>query len=1302
MLLEYNVRRATRDDINAIADLSYLQNAQGFGNKRSMYGGKDALFKSYQTVRLVVETRDAGEKTVVVAYAELRNYPAIGSLPSDSWLEWIQERYCIEYPISWVNTLFFTYCIYDKDHPNALLQIQREAFFIENRISYLIAVKMPTLRENSGFYAETFTDLEKNAKIFYPREFSIQSNPNTQCLYIVHRYGLLAKINYRKALAEDNDDIVEIHECEFPEMREELGDFYIAEELMRHDQDAKNNVLIVAETEDDNKEQTTSGFLWLEANVDIRFYVKNYEMESFGNLMSVNYSKPYAFETISVLSVEPKPEATLFTADAMNDLEGMTIIGGMPMQDSATSVASASLFKVSSIQGQIIISNSSETLEKFCMVEAIYLKFMLIFEKLTTINYYINQRKTSINLCYNKDHPGIDGVQSATNVFVLRFICARKNFPLERLFNFLCAMFSMFPDRDYCIMVMPTSTKPLRSHLEALKYFMPVAQRPSEMSNLDEVYITHRSTIFGEISLYRLEKEDVETIRRLALNLKIDGDHAIMSYSSSFSYSSKVNTQVHADNEVHVIEQIMTDVLENPHSEFDVFTIRCGNSSRPAHENTSIGFVIIRRFLYHADLLRHYHLPKDDYHLEHERAEIITLKLHPLFYNSCDLIFRSLAGRTNYFDYYFFFCRKANIFSNDLKTLMMIVEPKQRKQNIFGRKRSEQKSRKAIDGLPSNDFYDDHITVFRHKLNPSKFFGNSNRLVIIGFSPECRAFLRQLLFLWNSKDHKNSEVYTCLPRLHVTVIAGPGQVEAEYECTFACPDCSSADARNCFIYNQNGACYVRDVVARMDLRYWVQFITGHVNYIDRGKKLVRINKTCDIFYDTLMLMNSVDFNLQHSLRGPQRPYNFIELNHRLDRFIMFYKVRVLLEELKRSYRILIFGGNLSTYECIDFLLTHGVDPVHVILVQPREPIPSENEQKFKNPLDDTNIDFVLDDMMSDLNLTIHRDFTFSHWVQHASSNFILEVVFTDGRKNELRIDCDLFISFKVGYMEPNVKKYLISSDINLKNNRILVNKNFQTNDPDIYAAGKFIEMNEFVNHQYRFVSEMETAEKVSKRRVVSLPDNSRAFALQLIHIMGFRVPNKPIDEKYSCPAFFRAKLPMNHYITKVTMPRRYLFSCVVRCKNCTLTTYHQNTFCRISLSQKMIVDEIVVVMKNATSLDYLEHFCGKHETLLNHLKANYKNRRIKCFLKFLQKPWTELLMHDDFDDFQRQNHRILMPMIKSLETVRQLTDIHLQEVNNQILEQNVIDFVRENRDDFHHEFALPEDYVGDDWLQDYK
>lgn len=249
-----------------------------------------------------------------------------------------------------------------------------------------------------------------------------------------------------------------------------------------------------------------------------------------------------------------------------------------------------------------------------------------------------------------------------------------------------------------------------------------------------------------------------------------------LSSDSSFSYNSKVNAFVNIDNEVQVIQQIMNDVLEKENSNYDVFTIRCGNSTKAAIHNTAIGFVILRKFLHYHELHYHYHLPNNDQHLDNERAEIISLRLHPLFSNCCDVILRNLAAKTRYFDFYFIYARNVRLFlytlhkyffilyaldmlqkflfSNDLKTMMMPIEPTPMKKFFFTNidKKLQWGSKTLLTGLPDFDYYRDHLVVFRHRLNPSQWFGKTTRLVIIGFTANAKAFLRQLVFQWNTKE----------------------------------------------------------------------------------------------------------------------------------------------------------------------------------------------------------------------------------------------------------------------------------------------------------------------------------------------------------------------------------------------------------------------------------------------------------------------------------------------------------------------------------------------------------------------
>ncbi|ALC42280.1 CG30275, partial [Drosophila busckii] len=1282
---EFVVRRATRDDIKPICTLISAGDVKWFGNKRPKYGAKKALMQSYQTHRFVVVLKHAVDNELL-AYGEFRNYPALGPLPGDSWMDWLLGKYCINIPISWLNTLFFNFCTYKSAHPEVLLALVRELFYIENRIWYLLTVRMPEVKGNF-YYAESFDDLEKYANVLYPREFSITSNTNTQSVYVIPRFQLLPKISYRKALAEDNDDIIDIHSLEMPELRAKLGDYYIAEELLRQDDDAKKNYLIVVELENECQESETAGFMWLTSDIDIRFYVRNYELETFGNLLKFISDKPYAFEEILVSSVDPKAQASLFTNEAIDDLYAETIIGGVQRNDSGTSVASVSKMKVSSIHGTIVDEAFSGGSNKFYMREALFLKFQYIFETLLTINYYISEKNKLINLFYNvktKSDQHDSFLEQASNVFILKYISVDQKFPIERIFSCICAMFSVFPERDYCMMTMPKTAKSVRSQEEVLKYFMASSRTFLKQTNLEDVYITHRSTIFGEISLYKLEANDVETVQDLILGGSTQMTSSFLYPDSSFSYSSKVNAYADIEHELNVLNLIMTDVLNNDDTEYFAFTIRCGNSTKLAQENTIIGFVFLRPYNCHHELLHHYHLPNFDHHLKFHRAEILSLKLHPLFHISSDVIFRELAKNTNYFDFYFITSREVECLSNDLKTMMMLIEPRALKRSLcLGVKHTEVPS---VLKLPQRDYMCDHLIVYRHKLNPSKWFVNNKRLVIIGFTNESKAFLRQLLFQWNSKDHRNSEVYNCLPRLQVTVIARPGLVEADYDSKFECPYCE--DKRFCYVFYQNSPCYVRDVVYRMDLRNYVHFVVGHVNYINREEKYVKINQSCEIHYDTLLLMNSRSYGVSNEAlfvdERKRLPSNFVVINDRIDKIMLFYKIRVLLEEIKRSYLLLIYGANLQTFECIAFLLSHGIDPTRLVLVLPHITTGIEAEEKLSNPYIDKNLQMIIEDMLIDSGVKIHRDMNFSHWIQGGMVNFIMEVVFHSfPQKVEYCFDCDIFISFEEGHMDQKVKDWLTDSDIKLNNRKVQVDKNFRTNDPDIYAVGKFIEIvgEPALNHQYKYTSERETASK-------------------LMYILGLADSDTPFEYKYSQPAFFQALLPLDYIITKVTMPRRYLATHFTSCFNCAMTTYWQNNFCRIGLTPKKIVDEIVVVSKQKRRFDFLEFFCGKHESMLNNLSIRYKAGTIKCLLCFLEEPWTELLTHDDFDELQARNHMLLRPMIISMQQARTssgerestYSDADFLSVNQRVLEHNVLNFLRKHRREFQHEFALPEDY----------
>ncbi|KAH8305921.1 hypothetical protein KR018_004134 [Drosophila ironensis] len=953
-----------------------------------------------------------------------------------------------------------------------------------------------------------------------------------------------------------------ILEEEIPGTYEEFGDYYIAEELLRSEDNSNNSdILVVAETLNVRQETEMAIFMWLTTDIDIRFYVRNYEMSSFGNLVKFDPNAPFHYDTLTVASVHRRAAVSMFTAGALEDLDNMTILGGLQRNDSGMSVASAGKMKISSIGGAVDDAQVFED-NKFYIREALYTKFTLIIEKLLSVDFYLRKDTETINFIYNTGNlpSGAQAIQAASNVFMVKYCLAEKTFPMPRLFNAVVAMFCAYPDKDYGMMVLSNKARNIRSHVELMQYFMPVASRPSAETNLDEVFITHRSTIFGEISLYKLRREDVSVVLGLASSNMDDPKPGTGSQGSSVSYCSKVNENLDTENELDVLRAIMKEVLDTNFSQFSVFTIRVGNSTKSAKENTPVGFVVLRQFHDHNKLHDHYYLPKLEAHLDRLRAQIISLRIHPLFMGSADLIFRDLAKKTNFYDFYSITSNSDQMLSNDLKKMMMVLEPRHvKKSPTLFKPHKEPKRATTYVELRNHNYAKDHLIIYRHKLNPVKWFTNTNKIVILGFSSVAKAFLRQLIFLWNSKDQKNMDSYTCLTRVQVTLICEPGIVEAEYDNLFQCPYCSQS--RKCYLSYSNRSCFIRDCCYRMDLRHWVHFIPGKVQAINRANKLVKLEGACEITYDTLFLCCDQNFVLQSPNESIENtPCNFVEINSRLAKFMLFYKVRALLEEMPRSYMILIYGDNLSVYECIGFLMNHGVDCSRIVFVKPHRFIGFSEEDKMKNPFWDKNIQLILDDMLGNNGLEIIEDHAFKHWVLRESTDFIMQVVFQHfPSRKHTSFECDLFISFGEGHMVPRHKQIFEASSIQLDNNYIVINEKFQTNDPNIYAAGRFVKIMPEPNYQYKYTS-------------------AREVAVKLLHHLGIS-PRADFDLRYELPYHFQAMLPLNYFITKVVLPVRYLSIQPVGSLKCSLTTYKNQTFCRVGLNNSMLVDEIVVVTK---------------------------------------------------------------------------------------------------------------------------
>ncbi|XP_037895350.1 cilia- and flagella-associated protein 61-like [Glossina fuscipes] len=1270
----YDIKNASVEDFDEIVLFFFSPSIKFFGEPLGKQLSPQTYFSRYVSHRLLIRKIDA--TNAIVGYAELNNSPYMPALLEDCWMDWLTFHYCTRLPLSVTNTYFFNTFVYNDSHnPQMLKQIVEEFFFRENKIRFIITAEAPDCPSAYSAYSHgrpSFQCLEAVSHIFYPVCFSAITCPNTECIHVIYRDEMISTMRYRLALPEDNDDIVEIVHADRPELKESLGDFYIAEELLAT---SSKSLLIITEIHN-----ITSGFVWL--NEDLHFYtlLENFQLDMFGNLMKFDPKLRFREKGIRINVATTTAAHLLFTSEAIQNLYDSKSLDSLSLS-------------LGSEGSTLYFSDQAEFLAK-CQ---------LLDQNLEDPDHYVKVQPVNHAFRYNMpddvENFPYDGYPNAFSIQL--FGLTEKHDP-RRMYSFLSTAFVAFPDRDYCLLSVSVTISMTPVLFEVLKYFLRATPRPG--CKIDEhLYITHRSAIYGDLSIVRLrpkDKQDIlnlfaepETVelvtRRTTTRSTFIASRVSMISNvqdmSKMTMSEDVRNQAAFDRKS--VNAYLDHILENSCSSYQCFTIRCGNSTKPPDENSLIGFVIIKPFLYNISLHKHYILPKTDENVNLFNAELLALKLHPFFHNQADVIFRELARQTYYRQFYYFKPSRSMAVCNDLITNMQPVEPRRIKKvwfcNFMPPLANKHKFMSMFSvededlDTPTIDYLNDSYSLFSNNLRPSIFFGNATNIVVIGFGDMCKALLRCLIF----SKHMCTNNY--LPSLNITVIANAGVVEAEYDFKFQCEFCENQD--NCYINFNSADAFVRDVSDRLDTRLWVRFFGGTVSDINLIKRTVVLEKGCDVYYETLLLMCDTDFEMPEVLANyeTRKPANYIQINSRFDKIMAYHKLRALQatpSDVKR--KIVVYGAHIRTFEFINFLVTHGVAGKDVILISPYSKEGAQRRLVLNNCTVDVNIEHVLKEMVEDLGVQINDQMSLEEFELY-SDNRTLKCVKFKGLHSDktMEIECDLFVCFEDKFLSKETIEMLEMTGLAMDSGRVLVNNQFQTSDPFVYALGKFVKHTEPPNHQYLFVNPKEAVTK-------------------LMVYLGWNSEPKEVEEKFSMPAYFQAQLPMGYYMVKLVSPKRYLARHLSNEYGFRMTTYENREFARVRLTNLGYVEEIVVVTEKFQDFDFLKYFCGRHELLLNNLKARWYLKEITNFVDFFQEPWVELIMNDHFKKLQEYNKQLIKPAVEevmSLNLSREQRFKVMQNYANDFgitarLEEAVLLFLQEHREEFHTEFALPQDF----------
>ncbi|XP_022231899.2 LOW QUALITY PROTEIN: cilia- and flagella-associated protein 61 [Drosophila obscura] len=1240
----YVIRMAGVQDLPRIETLYNTSGTHHFGEKRRP--PLMQLFSEHQAYRLIVY--DPNHFTTLLAYGEFNIHPNIPVLANDLWLHWLNARFCLDLPLSLLNTIFFNFFICQNEHPTILKDIVTEIFYNEHKVNFLIV----TRPARSIKKIDPYESIQEYGQTFYPKYSTLSEQRGLPSVIIINRRDVMPTISFRKALPEDNDDIVEVIDHEEPHLRQQNGDFYIAEELLDSERTGQNELIIVAELAEE-----IAGLMWLTDKLDVELLAKNFHLERLGNLTRCTPGAKHGRVSFEVISAHTKPYKDLYTESALASKP-------IKLQGSATTVSSIVPYRAS-----ISSTNDDFKLRHSRLISS---QFGCIYDELRHGHHYVNAKREMLEISFDlpsdlsDEGYAFEYLKRASSAFLLKMFNLNPRVRMEYTFFFLSAMFGAFPELDYCLIRVPPTVTLSKSQRELIRFFLRTAHRP-DSSVSDSLYVAHRCTLFGDLHIFPLRESELDEITAM-LRLppctkeseQPDGD---AESAVSWSVSDMISTEV-----CQIIDQIFSDVFHNAETEFTCYTIHCGNTQ----SRTIVGFIVLRPFTDYDALSRKFLLPRDEFHLTHRRGEIVMFKLHPLFQIWCDPIVRSVAMQDNYRELYYFHQFMGVSLPNDLVYNMMPVEPRRVTRNWFPQNDKDGLKRQidTVD-FPKINFFSDHLHVVCHNLLPSKHMGIPSPLVIVGFSDICRAFLRHIIFGWNTKDFANFKRYNCLPLLDITVIVPHGVVEAAYDSDFSCSYCQGS--KQCYVSIGSSNPFVKDATHRMDLRHWVQFVPGNLESIDRTEKVIRLSDSCNIHYENLLLLNDIRYGLKDEDSTAPMPYNYAAINYRLDKIILYHKLQNIIERDILCTPIIVYGYGMPVYECINFLVTHGCQPDHITYVQPH--IPQMFEQILYSR-EDAGLDAILVEMVADLGVEIYLSANFSRLIFFPNKATIESVEFQlIPSRNRIILNCDIFINFEESFMCSGFERILLDSGIELANKKIIVNEEYCTNDPNIYAIGQYIAMLPSPNYQYTHTNPQECAEKL-------------AFILNM--------QGGSTQQRFSKVNMYTGRLPMDYQMVKIVSPQPLLMGQLSSEFMESMTTYHDGDFCRIRLNPKMFVMEIVCVTKKKKSLLFLEYFCGRHVALLNNMRNRWQSGWIENFLDYFEQPWTELLMHERFQDLQLKNRRTLLAILM-MDTTTNLykpeNRASLEEAQRKKLEENLIDFVRTYRKEFVNEFALPEEWA---------
>ncbi|NXL07827.1 CFA61 protein, partial [Mesembrinibis cayennensis] len=1130
-----SARRTESHDVSDIVGLFSHFTEVVFGRIDVMY----LLEKSNLALTL------CNAKNEVIAHAVFLDYPNWNITDQSDWESFLHENY-INNKCTPLNTLFMHLFVAKEEYAAGCSQeIVRTAFITVPELQFILLF-IPADENLGPDMGNVFEKMMTAPGSAVDTNFTLLVCPR-------HRYH--PQLYVRRARLEDCDDLTPIWTRWSETLKETYSEYFLADLIECQDEE---NQAVVCEDGD-----TAVGFMSLCSQVNVSLFQECFDLGPFHGLC-----KPHPEDILempqkpSIQEGEDKSNQTSQETESVSsqNFEHILDQGAAVQRDGAITVSHTDLL-LDDVRGKDVKASASPLLE--------------------------TEEKDAFHPVY----------RGASNAFCIRLFCIDEKYETRSL-DFLHYVFKLFPDRDFCVILVPHHVPEF--HL--IQSFVRVV--PFCTSKLGrELYVFHRAGLLKSFNVRRATTNDLLGVKMLIETLSLN---------ESILNDLKIFTLARRDPDGTPVQAFIAEVLDQ-----------------------IVGISVIRDEMDIEYIRSHYNIEdfiNFNHHQQEEHGHLYHFVLNPIFRHYTKHFLKEilrLAHKSSlYYPIYpqYVEGKFQNPCAHSLTSALHYMVPvRPRRQIVYP---LEELGINAPSEQVSKDQLSYSLNHINRKLVLESKVSINTRIVVVGASDVGISFLETLIFCPHLKFNN----------LTLISIHGlPGK------------DLPGSKHRRFLI---NSHCFNDEDYAQMSLCSWVNVVVGKMTGINRAAKYVVVSKEKEVPYDYLVLctgqkyqvlsptgadISKLPTNREVTSKWPQRyagkvPSNHFTLNDDQD---CLKATRWLKENIVNSEgNVIVYGNTIDIYTTVETLLSLGIDGSRIHLVQP--PLSSN-----VTCLNNNEIESAVQEALSKAGVSVYYDSILAQWNEGDDPDLITCAAFTTSTK-PFKLQCSAFFSF--AYRTVDYETFKAINDACLVfDGRLVIDTEFRTNDVSIRAAGPL------TKYSRRYYVDEWTHSNFNSKEI--------GFELAASMLNLFDPTPKPFSKPPEgtdrlIPMYKGCKikggvLPGGYnylHISKPEIPIRLdlkLALCDHGMEIITGEARHGNYF-RMHINKYSTVDSITCFSKEPFPVSNYICLYGQHERLLNDLYYRWNEGQITDLYSYFREPWSMAIYHDRFIDLKKELRQILM------------------------------------------------------------